>query len=385
VAVVLVCYSGAQEPEQTSTEGHPLWKVDVQQFGYERFPRNNSVRPLRLAANFVDNDHVAIAWVTPDTTPESRRNAPKVGEPARLHAVILDAKTGLKQSQKDWQTPYQPDPRLLGLPDGRVLICSDNSLRLLSPSLDIVRQQEAPNHGTCSNLRTRLSPSGNTLLLSIRSEHSRYLELLNAQTLAALSNWTEDQGIGAVSSETAAFSDHWMAGYCGVPADLCLRRFGEDWQPLRMHGLDTRMDKRSRIPVSFVGDDVLTIGSNVTTVATVSGEELFQITLPKGHYLLPPVTSAGGERFAVIEGQLRGLTSEPPDMYPFPSHDRALVYSIKDRRAIFSLKLKGTSPWTPWNIHDDVLAFSPDGTSLAVLSDSLLTVYTLPKDSKSQH
>jgi hypothetical protein len=386
VAVAFTCYirPRAQEPEQTSTEGHLLWKVDVQQFGYERFPRKN-VRPLRLAANFVDNDHVAIAWVTPDTTPESRRNPPKVGELARLHAVILDAKTGLKQSQKDWQTPYRPDPRLLGLPDGRVLICNDNSLRLLSLSLDIVRQQDAPNHGTCSNLRIQLSPSRNTLLLSIHAEHSRYLELLNAQTLAALSNWSEDQGIEVVSSETAAFSDHWLVGYCGVPVDLCLRRFGEDWHPLRIHGLDTRMDKRSRIPVSFVRDDVLTIGSKVTTVATVSGEVLFQITLPKGHYLLSPVTSAGGERFAVIEGQLRGLTSEPLDMYPFPSNDRALVYSIKDRHAIFSLKLKGTSPWTPWNIHEDVLAFSPDGTSLAVLSDSLLTVYTLPKDSKSQH
>ena len=276
---------------------------------------------------------------------------------------------------------------MFGLPDGRVLICSDNSLRLLSLSLDIVRQQEAPNHGTCSNLRIRLSPSRNTLLLSIRAEHSSYLELLNAQTLAALSNWTEDQGAGAISSETAAFSDHWLVGYCGVPVDLCLRRFGEDWQPMRMHGLDldTRMDKRSRIAVSFVSNDVLTIKQNVTTVTTVSGEVLFQIALPKGHYLLSPVNSASGERFAVIEGQLRGLRSEPLDMYPFESHDRALVYSIKGRRAIFSLKLKGTSPWTPWNIHEDVLAISPDGTSLAVLSDSLLTIYTLPKDSKRQH
>jgi hypothetical protein len=335
--------------------------------------------------NFVDNDHVAIAWVTPDTTTENRRNAPKVSEPARLHVVILDAKTGLKQSQKDWSTPYYPVPHLFGLPDGRVLICSDNSLRLLSVSLDIVREQELPNHGTCVSLGHQLSPSKNTLLLSIRAEHSRHLELLNVQTFAALSDWTEEQGRGAISNETAAFSDHWLVGYCGVPADLCLRRIGEDWHPIRITGLDTRMDKRQRIPVSFVSDDVLAIGRGVTTVATVSGDVLFQITLPKGHYLLPPVTSAGEQRFAIIEGRLRGLRSEPLDMYPFGSNDRVLVYSIKDRRAIFSLKLKGTSPWTPWNVHEHFLAVSPDGTSLAMFSDSLLAVYTLPKDSKSQH
>jgi len=387
VAVAFVCCvrPRAQEPEQTSAEGHPLWKVDVQQFGYKGFPRK-SVRPLRLAVNFVDNDHVAIAWVTPDTTPENKRNAPKVGEPARLHAVILDAKTGLKQSQRDWSAPYYPAAHLFGLPNGRVLICSGNSLRLLSVSLDIVREQELPNHGTCGNLRPQLSPSKNTLLLSIPAEHSRHLELLNVQTFAVLSDWTEEQGRGAISKGTAAFSDHWLVGYCGVPTDLCLRRFGEDWHPIRITGLDSRMDERQRIPVWFVGDDdVLAIERGVTTVANVSGDVLFQITLPKGHYVLPPVTSAGEQRFAVIEGRLRGLTSEPLDMYPFGSNDRALVYSIKDRRAIFSLKLKGTSPWTPWNIHEHFLDISPDSTSLAMFSDSLLAIYTLPSDSKSQH
>jgi hypothetical protein len=145
------------------------------------------------------------------------------------------------------------------------------------------------------------------------------------------------------------------------------------------------MDKRQHVPVSFVSNDVLAIGRGVTTVATVSGDVQFQITVQKEHYLLLPVTSAGEQRFAVIEGRLRGLRSEPLDMYPFGSNDRALVYSIKDRRAIFSLKLKGTSPWTPWNIHEHFLAVSPDGTSLAIFSDSLLTVYPLPKDSESQH
>jgi hypothetical protein len=56
-AVTFICgiRPRAQEPELTPTEGHPLWKIDVQQFGYERFPRKN-MRPLRLAVNFVDND-----------------------------------------------------------------------------------------------------------------------------------------------------------------------------------------------------------------------------------------------------------------------------------------------------------------------------------------
>jgi hypothetical protein len=386
-AVTLICgiRPRAQEPEQTPRAGHPLWQDDVQQFGYERFPRK-TVRPLRLVVNFVDNDHVAIAWVTPDTAPENKRKTPRVGETARLHAVILDAKTGLKQSQRDWSTPYYPVPQLFGLPDGRVLICSDNSLRLLSASLDSAREQELPNHGTCVNLSLQLSPSKHTLLLSIRAEQSRRLELLNVGDLATISTWTEGQMLaGAVPKGTLAISDDSLVGYCGDPPEICIRRFNEEqWHPLRVNGMGTQMSKGQRLPASFVSNDVLAIGSTVTTMATVRGELLSEIKLHEGHYLLTPQPSAAGEVFAVMEERSRGLRSEPLDMYPFGSDDRALVYSVKDRRAIFSLKLKGTFPWMPWNIHEHLLAVSPDGRSVAVLSDSLLTVYTLPKDSMSQ-
>lgn len=388
LVVVFMCsiQPWAQEPVRTPIEGHPLWKVDVQQFGHERFPRRNA-RPLRPVVTFVDNDYVAIAWVTPGTTTENKRNAPKVGEPARLHAVILDAKTGLKQRQKDWSTPYYPVPQLFGLPDGRVLICSENSLRLLSASLDSVREQELPNHATCMNSSPQLSPSKHTLLLTIRAEHNRHLELLNVGDLTSISTWTEELNpASAVPSGTIAISDDSLVGYCGDPHEICLRRFNEErWRPLRVNGVGTQMSKGQRLPTLFVNSDVLVIGSKVTTIVTVRGELLSEVKLREGHYLLKPQPSAAGEVFAVMEERSRGLRSAPLDMYPFGADDRALVYSVKDRRAIFSLKLKGTSPWTPWNIHEHFLAVSPDGTSLAMLSDSLLTVYTLPKDSKSRH
>jgi hypothetical protein len=388
VTVVFICgiRPRAQEPELTPTGGHPFWKIDVQQFGYERFPRK-SVRPLGLVVNFVDNEHLAIAWLTPDTATENKRNAPKVGEPARLHAVILDAKTGLKQSQKDWSTPYYPVPQLFGLPDGRVLICSDNSLRLLSASLDSVRERELPNHATCVNSSPQLSPSKHTLLVSIHAEHSRHLELLNVGDLTTISTWTEKRNpAGAVPSGTIAISDDSLVGYCGDPHEICLRRFNEErWHPLRVNGIGTQMSKGQRLPALFVSNDVLVIGSKVTTMVTVRGELLSEVKLREGHYLLKPQPSAAGEVFAVMEERSRGLRSVPLDMYPFGADDRALVYSVKDRRAIFSLKLQGTSPWTPWNTHEHFLAVSPDGTSLAMLSDSLLTVYTLPEGSESKH
>jgi hypothetical protein len=80
----------------------------------------------------------------------------------------------------------------------------------------------------------------------------------------------------------------------------------------------------------------------------------------------------------IIEGQLRGARNEPLDMYPFYADDRAVVYGIKDDQSDFSLKLQGTSPWTPWHIIENVTALSPDGKSLAVISDGVLQLYTVP-------
>ena len=61
-------------------------------------------------------------------------------------------------------------------------------------------------------------------------------------------------------------------------------------------------------------------------------------------------------------------------MYPFYATDNATVYRTKnDDRPLFSLKLQGTSPWTG-HIIDNVAALSPDGRSLALISDGVLEV-----------
>jgi hypothetical protein len=145
------------------------------------------------------------------------------------------------------------------------------------------------------------------------------------------------------------------------------------------------MAKGWHVPVHFLSDELLAITQKGTTVATVRGNVLFQIESPKDRLLFTPIASAGGERFAVIEGQFRGLRSAPLDMYPFATDDRVVVYSIKDRRSIFSLKLNGTSPWTPWNTHHNSVALPPSGKALAVLSDTLLTVYALSEDITNRH
>jgi hypothetical protein len=149
--------------------------------------------------------------------------------------------------------------------------------------------------------------------------------------------------------------------------------------------LDKQLSDRKRKITTFVNDQTLVIqGGDVMAVTTVEDEMLFQVRSPQKYLFEWPVVSAGGGRFAVIEDRIRGLRSEPLDMYPFQSNDRAVVYSIADRRSIYAVKLEGTSPWTPWDWHENQLALSPDGTHLAVLTDGLLRVYRLPSSNTEQ-
>ena len=100
--------------------------------------------------------------------------------------------------------------------------------------------------------------------------------------------------------------------------------------------------------------------------------------MPSKYSFGSKATSAGGERFAIIEAKMRGVTNEVLDMYAFPSEDRVVVYSLHERTAIYACKVKGTSPWPPWIEHRNRLALSPDGALLAVLDDGILEVYQLP-------
>lgn len=382
--VVVVLVVGIRTwAQEAATANHQIWKTDLRQFGYQRFS-SQSVRFMRLAVDFGDDQHVAVAWISPDATKLSERKGPKLGDPAHLHVVVLDARTGRKQSQKDWSAGYSGLPLLLGIPNGQFLICIGNSLRSITPALDLVRDRELPNRGICLSTIAQLSPSRRAFLLSVRGEQI-HKELLNVETLATLSTWTEPRG--AYSDQAIAFSDNWIAGYCGEPREICLRRSSqEEWRPLRSEDLDTRMAKGWRVPVRFLSDEILAITQkDATTVTTVRGGVLFQIKSPKDRFLFAPIASAEGERFAVIEYQFRGLRSEPFDMYPFQTDDRVLVYGIKDRRAIFSLKLNGTSPWTPWDTHVNSVALPPSGVTIAILSDTLLTVYALPEDATTRH
>ena len=369
----LLLLAAATAAQAFASDPAPLWKTDVRQFGYESFPLPKMEIPVRLSVAFIDDKHLAIAWITPDRTT-------RPSDAAHVHVVVVDSSTGQKQVEKEWATLFTyRSPVLTGVSDAKFMICTDDALRILSATLDLVKEEQLPSRSTC-----RPSPSGRTVVVVTFSEHSRQIQIMQTDTFNVLSRWTEERHSG--DATVPSISDHWLLGQCGEPTQLCVRRFNENWRALNVTGVETFTTNGQHIPAEFISDQVFVIRRKTATIATVDGTMLFQTSPPdKRLFGRPPVPSSGGEGFVMVEGRLRGIRNEFLDMYPIYADDRAVVVDVKDHRSELSVKLRATSPWTRSGRIDNVVALSPNGASLALSSDGVLELFSVPIRSVEGH
>jgi len=350
----------------------PVLEVDLGKFGYDT---SSSTKRLPKFVDFTSVNQLALSWLTFDDPSVAQNTGPLTARAAHLHVLVLDVRTGQKLGLQDWPTPSTP-VRFLGIRDGRFLTCTGNVLRLFSPSFEVIREEILPSGRACFNPFQSevwgLTPSRRYLLLSSYSARSYQNTLFDIEKFTSIDIWTGNEA-------TYDLSDHWQIAYCGRQREVCIRGMDQSWQPFQINGLDKQLKDFKLNASVFVNDRTLVIEEgNELAVVEVDGRVLFQVRLPKKRSFGRPIRSSGGQRFAIIENVQRGLTNETLDMYAFPSNDRAVVYSIPDSRAIYAAKLKGQSPWVPWEIHRNQVALSPDGVLLAVVSDGMLKVYRLP-------
>lgn len=347
--------------EPSASRDHPRLEVNLGEIGYDTSELSSA--RWQTFTDFIDADHLAVAWLS-----TRKRNAAHPGEPTSLHVLVLDIRTGEKTGLDSYATPLGA-VRFAGVSDGAFLTCTGGLLRIWSKEFKQLREKKlSDDHGCGGFGALGVSPSRKLLLLSLSRKpgQSAPKTLLNLETFSTDAEWTED-------CSGLATSDHYLIGRCGKAHTLFVRSLDQGWQPFQ--SIPDRVGS-----VSFVADDVLAFGTkNQVVVTTVAGKQLFTASLPGRNIAMHFATSIRGDRFAVLEGESRGIRSAPLDMYPFLSQDRVAVYSLRDRRAIFALNLKGTSPWAPGLIRLNQVALSPDGTLLTVLSGGVLRVYRLPQ------
>jgi hypothetical protein len=375
--------SKAQTSSPPLTRQAPLWSATPKQVGYDSSVFRNfsaMVGGDEAKVQFLDDQRLALSWLTPDET------GTHVIDPAKilshLHLSIVDARNGQQLSSHEWLCTAQ-GVNLAYTASGQWLLSIGESVTLYSASFDKLRDLQ--NVGT-QRSHTFVSPSGRTFLSYVTYPHdARSAELRDSGTFAVIDSWNDsrlDKAARILYSDVFALA---QISHPGKPQQVYIREIGGSWNPYSPPIQGSQ-------PTGFANDDTLVSQRHHELIAEIiGGAQLFSSTPPDIRLLLSSwstaATSTGGERFAVILDRMRGLREEGLDMYPFPSDDRVIVYSIPQRSAIFSVKVKGGSPWPHWS-SDPVwnrIALSPSGLLLAISSNEGVRVYALPPDEQTNH
>jgi hypothetical protein len=377
IGACLLPVSKAQTQQPPLSQQPPMWSLKANQAGYHLSTYFLArVGDDKVKIQFLDDQRLALAWLTPDEARE-KPVGPRTGVPSHF-LTILEAHTGHQIENHEWPCS-SIGVNLAYTASGQWLLSSDQTVTLYSSSFDEVRDLDNVRTETS---RTFISSSGRTFLSHVSDSHgASTTQLRDSASFGVLDSWND----GRVAKAHLTYSDHFiLAQVYQNPKkfELYLRKVGGSWHPYSIPVLDNQLP--GQMSHVFVNDDTIAgFAGPKMALETVEGIELFNATLPEDRLYLPlwPVvaTSTRGERFAVILDRSRGLRNENLDLYPLQSQDRVVVYSSSRRGAIYSVKVKGISPWlyqtrARWN----VIALSPDGQLLGIVSDEGVRVYVLP-------
>jgi hypothetical protein len=224
-------------------------------------------------------------------------------------------------------------------------------------------------------LPSRLSEAAQTLHPISRIEFLIVSRLFGEREV--LDSWSDDRFAHAYYW----YSDRSVVARCTFkPEGWLVRSVGKGWSPIVPPGYEAQSNN---FVFGFLDDDLLvTSYGKQIAVGTIEGPPLLTQALPKSGPSFSRQTPLQEGRFAVVLYRFRGFTSELIDSYSFED-DRVMVYSVPERRGIFSVKVKGRSPWPPWSAKTaktiwNGIALSADGQLLGIASNDGVRVYSLP-------
>jgi hypothetical protein len=353
--------------EPVFSQQRPLLEIDLRKHGFT--PLASGRRDF-LSLDFVDDRHLVFAWTTLDNPAADKKKGFAV--PAHLHAIFLDDHTGQKQAEREWPSSSF-SASLHSVVEGQLLTCTGNTVRLLSREFETLREQSIAGSNPCIQLH--VSPSRRSFSIADAPGKNSSHTLMDTETFAPRAKWDTDV-------KNVTFTDNLLIGNSSSDNKLWIRKLNQPWVPLQFAEMGQHPQTSPPERASFVSDSTLLIWmGKELCVASVDGSVLFRINLPDKSFVGSWVTSVGSETFALRGMKMRGLRNENLDMYPFTSDDNLVVYSVSTRMAIYSIKLKGNSPWPTFTPHDytNQLALSPTGTLIAIVNDGILKVYQILK------
>jgi hypothetical protein len=359
-------FAGSRSSPSVGT-AQPLWTFDLVVSGYQAVETTRD-KALSISSSnegivFIENGTVAVYFVTKAETPElSNRKDATIGSPFRLRAVFGDIENRKIRLTNDWPTRTFPSS-LIPTADGKLIVSAGDSLQLYSSQLTLIKERRLEASGQrFESWHVKSSPTGRVLWLDHEDGPSK-VEVLDATSLRTLSAW-EEEALGPRFS----VSDHAVAkSPPQAPQHVMIKTIGGSWRVL----YDAGTAMCAGAP-NFVNDEILITGpcGSVGLVST-SGAIVMTDKMPKGEHLEGEIAaSRNGEMAAVSIMRTHGGAF---DTSIRRSDTTIVVYDVEHRKAILKVEV---NPVPKSSYH---FALSPDGASLAVMTDSIVKIYDTKK------
>ena len=360
-----------------------LCRVDVAKLGFPQPPYSGAELKVLLSPfkiDFQDDSTLVISWVTADEPlphlPKRKKFSRLPVVPAHLHLLFVDAIKGTELREKDLSVPSAPTSVFVNH-SGNLIVRAGHSVKLYSADFVVMNEAKLPlpiDLSTVnSNSNAIISPDGRHLVLCSAQGSTATLDLLDADSLRSLGRVSEGQ-----RTCPRQISDTHFLAPTGELEPLIPPKTGEAASPA-----SPEPDLQHHFPPAKQlgsGDAVVVFRGIYMEFRSGDGKLLQSDTLPKRHPFEPVgAVARNRERLAVVVARMRGLTIPSLDMYAFPSAEEAAVYDIRTAKRVFTVGVKGPSPWpTASRAFYMRFTLSPNGSLLAILSNGSVSVYQLP-------
>jgi hypothetical protein len=355
-----------QSLEPKPSEDRPVLELDLRKYGYKSYLTNGR-DSLSLA--FTESNDIVIGWSKLDDPHADKTMRTNNPVPTHLHALLIDSRTGQEKSVHEWPSSHF-DTTIIPVASREYLTCTGDKIQRLSSDFTLLQAQMLSLPGTCNEIRT--SRSRHSVRVNT-SEGKKYQgSIIDAVTFQPLASWS-------LETMSVNFTDSMLVGIRRQDLELCILKFGRDWEPFNAGGIGQQLKLLPNKSAVFVNDStLLVLSGGKMRVVTLAGKMLFQVDLPNkmlfSMFSSSVAISASGDRFAFVETQRHGSVALDMD---YASDDHVVVYSLREQQAIYTRKVHGTSPYTQsWNRNRFTL--SPDGRLLAIFDKGILDVYQLP-------
>jgi hypothetical protein len=357
--VVLVAPVMAQLPANVSAQ----WTIDLASLGYEN-PASGREKAFDLSQSndgiaFTDSGRLVAYFVTKaDVSQLSSRTDVKAGTAFRLRAVFADVSSQKIVSTKDW--PARAFPTwLMPTAGGRFIIRTGDCLQIYSADFALLKERTLGTGGTSfESWHLKASPSGRVLWLD-HEDGKSHLEVVDAESLEPVSRWEQDMlgGWFSVSDNNITTRP------ARRPGQILIRSISSPWHVLYDSGSGSAVGEPS-----LVSDNAIMAGTaDEVLLLSTGGEIVMRDAVPKKEHLEQIVASRDGKLAAATLVRIKGGGLFDTAMHQ--SGATVVTYDLERRRAISTIAINTRSS-SPYHV-----ALSSDGSLVAVMSGSIVTVY----------